>query len=265
MLPDGTTIMRGPSGCFLPGTSTAIMGASGAGKTTIMNLRAPASSNLARKSTGDEESKLPLLILKTVKPRAHPESLCCNTFEPRPRRTRFESLRKEQVTRRIRRVTGKVKKTSGVIKVNDEECASLAKWSSRVAFVPQEDIMHRQLTVLENLEFSAMTRLPATWTLARGGVASLLRWRSRNPGGSFGQPGAASWVLERWDSVRSGSPVPRAGFSRGGIQFVRAARRRELGSHGAGNRCALLGAPSASPPGPRSRRRAARTDGPDKI
>ena len=219
MLPDGTTIMRGPSGCFLPGTSTAIMGASGAGKTTIMNLRAPASSNSARKPTGDEESKLPLLILKTVKPLAHPESLCCNTFEPRPRRTCFESLRKEQVTRRVcRRVTGKVKKTSGVIKVNGEECASLAKWSSRVAFVPQEDIMHRQLTVLENLEFSAMTRLPATWTLARRGVASLLRWRSRsrNPRGgirfvraarrrelgsrevgfgSFGQPGAASWVL----------------------------------------------------------------------
>ena len=95
--------------------------------------------------------------------------------------------------------------------------------------------MHRQLTVLENLEFSAMTRLPATWTLARRGVASLLRWRSRlqNP--------------------------------RGGIRFVRAARRRELGSHGAGSRCGLLGAPSASPPAPRSRRRAARTDGPDKI
>ena len=37
-LPNGVTIMRGPSGCFLPGTSTAIMGASGAGKTAIMNL-----------------------------------------------------------------------------------------------------------------------------------------------------------------------------------------------------------------------------------
>ena len=79
-----------------------------------------------------------------------------------------------KINRVRRRVTGKVKKTSGVIKVNGEECASLAKWSSRVAFVPQEDIMHRQLTVLENLEFSAMTRLPATWTLARGGVASLI-------------------------------------------------------------------------------------------
>ncbi|KAH8050447.1 ATPase [Aureococcus anophagefferens] len=102
VLPDGTTIMRGPSGCFLPGTSTAIMGASGAGKTTIMNL-----------------------------------------------------------------VTGKVKKTSGVIRVNGEECASLAKWRSRVAFVPQEDVMHRELTVLENLEFSANTRLPATWAPSR--------------------------------------------------------------------------------------------------
>ena len=102
VLPDGTTIMRGPSGCFLPGTSTAIMGASGAGKTTIMNL-----------------------------------------------------------------VTGKVKKTSGVIRVNGEECASLAKWRSRVAFVPQEDVMHRELTVLENLEFSAYTRLPATWAPSR--------------------------------------------------------------------------------------------------
>lgn len=102
VLPDGTTIMRGPSGKFAPGTSTAIMGASGAGKTTIMNL-----------------------------------------------------------------VTGKVAKTSGVIRVNGEECASLAKWRSRVAFVPQEDVMHRQLTVLENLTFSASARLPATWPEAR--------------------------------------------------------------------------------------------------
>jgi len=101
-LPNGVTIMRGPSGCFLPGTSTAIMGASGAGKTTIMNL-----------------------------------------------------------------VTGKVKKTSGVIRVNGEECDSLARWRSRVAFVPQEDVMHRELTVFENLEFSAHTRLPADWAPSR--------------------------------------------------------------------------------------------------
>ena len=37
-LPGGATVMRGPSGALECGKSTAIMGASGAGKTTIMNL-----------------------------------------------------------------------------------------------------------------------------------------------------------------------------------------------------------------------------------
>ena len=37
-LPNGTQIMRGVSGSFKPGRTCAIMGASGAGKTTIMNL-----------------------------------------------------------------------------------------------------------------------------------------------------------------------------------------------------------------------------------
>ena len=95
-LPNGVTIMRGPCGEFVPGRSCAIMGASGAGKTTVMNL-----------------------------------------------------------------ITGKVQKTSGTIKVNGEECESLEKWKSRVAFVPQEDVMHRRLTVLQNVEFSAYLRLPA--------------------------------------------------------------------------------------------------------
>ena len=97
VLPSGVTIMRGPCGEFKPGRSCAIMGASGAGKTTIMNL-----------------------------------------------------------------VTGKVKKTSGSIYVNGEECESLEKWKSRVAFVPQEDVMHRRLTVLQNVAFSAYLRLPTT-------------------------------------------------------------------------------------------------------
>ena len=33
-----------------------------------------------------------------------------------------------------------------------------------IAFVPQEDVMHRELTVLDNITFSANMRLPANWT-----------------------------------------------------------------------------------------------------
>ncbi|EGB10033.1 hypothetical protein AURANDRAFT_23570, partial [Aureococcus anophagefferens] len=90
-------IMRGVSGRFDPCTSTAIMGASGAGKTTLMNL-----------------------------------------------------------------VVGKVKKTKGTIRVNGEVVESLQRWKSRLGFVPQEDIMHRRLTVLQNIAFSASLRLPTT-------------------------------------------------------------------------------------------------------
>mmetsp|Transcript_26760 Transcript_26760/g.80819 ORF Transcript_26760/g.80819 Transcript_26760/m.80819 type:complete len:958 (-) Transcript_26760:85-2958(-) len=98
-LPGGATVMRGPSGALECGKSTAIMGASGAGKTTIMNL-----------------------------------------------------------------ITGKVKKTGGWITVNGEPCDDLSQYRSRTAFVPQEDVMHRELTVLDNITFSANMRLPANWT-----------------------------------------------------------------------------------------------------
>jgi len=98
-LPTGEVIMRGPSGALEPGKTTAIMGASGAGKTTIMNL-----------------------------------------------------------------ITGKVKKTGGWITCNGEACDDLSRYRSRTAFVPQEDVMHRELTVLENVTFSADIRLPVDWT-----------------------------------------------------------------------------------------------------
>ncbi|KAJ8606829.1 hypothetical protein CTAYLR_009173 [Chrysophaeum taylorii] len=100
-LPNGVAIMKNASGQLAPRTSTAIMGASGAGKTTIMNL-----------------------------------------------------------------ITGKAKKTSGQIFVNGEECESLAPWKSKVGFVPQDDIMHRRLTVLQNVTFSAELRLPASMPAA---------------------------------------------------------------------------------------------------
>ena len=57
-----------------------------------------------------------------------------------------------------------MKKTGGRITCNGEEVEDLSKFRSRTAFVPQEDVMHRELTVLENVTFSADIRLPVDWT-----------------------------------------------------------------------------------------------------
>lgn len=49
---------------------------------------------------------------------------------------------------------------SGIILVNGEE-DTLEKYKRVMGFVPQDDIMHTDLTVEENLLFSARYRLPA--------------------------------------------------------------------------------------------------------
>eukprot|EP01135_Chromosphaera_perkinsii_P012005 Nk52_evm13s2568 gene=Nk52_evmTU13s2568 len=100
-LKNGKTIMQGVSGGFKNGRSCAIMGPSGAGKTTIMSL-----------------------------------------------------------------VTGKAKKTHGTIKVNGVE-EDLSKYKKLVGYVPQEDVMHRRLSVKDNLTFSANMRLPTSYSRDR--------------------------------------------------------------------------------------------------
>ncbi len=55
---------------------------------------------------------------------------------------------------------GKALKTSGHITMNGEIVADLSKWKKLIGFVPQEDVMIRQLTVRDNIEFSASYRLP---------------------------------------------------------------------------------------------------------
>eukprot|EP01135_Chromosphaera_perkinsii_P007607 Nk52_evm63s914 gene=Nk52_evmTU63s914 len=97
-LPTGVTVMQGVTGSFKSGRTCAIMGPSGAGKTTIMSL-----------------------------------------------------------------VTGKAKKTQGTIRVNGVE-EDLYQYRKLIGFVPQEDVMHRELTVLSNIKFSANTRLPTSMT-----------------------------------------------------------------------------------------------------
>ena len=51
-------------------------------------------------------------------------------------------------------------KLSGTIRLNGSDEVSLADCRSVVGFVPQEDVMHRSLTVFENVDFNAQWRLP---------------------------------------------------------------------------------------------------------
>lgn len=97
VLRDGRTIMRGVHGSFAPGRLCAIMGPSGAGKTTVINL-----------------------------------------------------------------ITGKAQRTSGTVQVNGKTVDDLGDFKDDIGFVPQEDIMIRDLTVRDNIAFSAAYRLPAS-------------------------------------------------------------------------------------------------------
>ncbi|KAJ3312242.1 hypothetical protein HDV04_003285 [Boothiomyces sp. JEL0838] len=97
-LPSGKTILQGVSGSIKSSRMTAIMGPSGAGKTTFMNV------------------------------------LC-----------------------------GKVSRTDGKLYVSGKE-AEIHEFKKMIGYVPQEDVMIRQLTVRDVLTHSARIRLPRSWT-----------------------------------------------------------------------------------------------------
>lgn len=64
-------------------------------------------------------------------------------------------------------VMGKVKKTEGIIYINDEQVDGLSKLRKLIGYVPQEDIMLRKLTVYDILKHSARSRLPVDWPESR--------------------------------------------------------------------------------------------------
>ena len=97
-LPSGKQVLQGVTGRIHDGKMTAIMGPSGAGKTTFMNV------------------------------------LC-----------------------------GKVNRTSGTLKISGK-VAELQAFKKICGFVPQEDVMYRELTVRENILHSARIRAPKSWT-----------------------------------------------------------------------------------------------------
>ncbi|TPX56194.1 hypothetical protein PhCBS80983_g04712 [Powellomyces hirtus] len=100
-LPNGVEIMKGVSGSLKSGRLCAVMGPSGAGKTTFVSL-----------------------------------------------------------------LTNKAKRTEGSVNINgvDEE---LSHYRKLIGFVPQEDIMLRELPVRDLLMHSALMRLPAEWSNKR--------------------------------------------------------------------------------------------------
>lgn len=62
-------------------------------------------------------------------------------------------------------VCGKKRKASGTISLNNNFINGLQAWKEEVGFVPQEDIMHRRLTVRQVITFSAQLRVPREWTI----------------------------------------------------------------------------------------------------
>jgi len=59
----------------------------------------------------------------------------------------------------INLVTGKVPRTSGSIQLNGNAVDGMMSIRKLMGFVPQEDVMIRELTVRENIMFSAQYRL----------------------------------------------------------------------------------------------------------
>ncbi|KAI9228514.1 MAG: hypothetical protein DHS80DRAFT_27237 [Piptocephalis tieghemiana] len=100
-LPNGVNIMRNVTGELRSGRSCAVMGPSGAGKTTFISL-----------------------------------------------------------------LTGKARRTAGHVYVNGRP-GRLEDHRKLIGFVPQEDVMIRELTVRDIITHSAMTRLPVEWSARR--------------------------------------------------------------------------------------------------
>ncbi|KAI9347825.1 P-loop containing nucleoside triphosphate hydrolase protein, partial [Zopfochytrium polystomum] len=97
-LPTGRWILKGVTGEIRAGGMTAIMGPSGAGKTTFMSV-----------------------------------------------------------------LMGKVRRTGGTLTINGA-AAEMERFRKLVGYVPQEDIMLREMTVRETLTYAARVRLPDSWS-----------------------------------------------------------------------------------------------------
>ena len=61
---------------------------------------------------------------------------------------------------------GKLQRSGGDIMINGET-AHIHEYRKIIGYVPQEDVMLRELTVREVIYYSARIRLPKNWTKAQ--------------------------------------------------------------------------------------------------
>ncbi|KAI3631015.1 hypothetical protein MIR68_010505 [Amoeboaphelidium protococcarum] len=62
-------------------------------------------------------------------------------------------------------LTGKLNRTGGKLLINGKE-VEMHKYKKIIGYVPQDDVMLEELTVRENIAYSAKTRLPRSWSSA---------------------------------------------------------------------------------------------------
>jgi ABC-type Mn2+/Zn2+ transport system ATPase subunit len=77
--------------------------------------------------------------------------------------TGFNLIATQGKTTFLNLLSGKIDRTGGIVKINGEE-ADLGRYRKIIGYVPQEDVMIRDLTVEENVTHSALMRLPLKWS-----------------------------------------------------------------------------------------------------
>jgi ABC-type multidrug transport system ATPase subunit len=139
------TIIRGITGTFSPRAVTAIMGPSGTGKTSLLNVI------LDRAYYGNGACPLPTIM------RPIPSLDTCRRFRPwcwahANRNAHSPCCRNLAFPMLVR----------GRVLINGVE-GKLRSIRHDVGFVPQDDVMHAALTVREVLVYQAELRLPPSW------------------------------------------------------------------------------------------------------
>ena len=140
-LANGKKLLHGVSGSLMSGRLCAIMGPSGAGKTTFL-------FTLVRR-----QPSLPACVFPASSTTAAPAQSLSASVSP--------FLDSRHACAQCGKAT--YGEASGTVRINGED-AGVADFRSSFGFVPQEDVMLRTMTVSEITHFYANMRLPPNFT-----------------------------------------------------------------------------------------------------